>query len=316
MKNIVSSIPKERISVMITERNIWKRRRLEKKAFTLIELLVVIAIIAILAALLLPALAAAKFRAKVAACLSNERQWGLAMTMYANDNNGYFPNEKLPNASGGSAWDVANDFVFDMNNYGMNNPAMWFCPVRSSVFQAVNAWCVQHLGHPMQTVTNDFYLAYAYPTPGSPPQFIVLAGSGAVGGSSGYSVWVRRPWAGPGGVVNYVPSLYAPNGNKDTVHVNTACVLYEWLQKPSDPHASVVPILTDVTVSKYNNSSYLNNHGVGALQPGTGHPAYASPSGAFVNLNLVFGDGHTETRQPEAVHWRWIDPASTWSSFY
>jgi prepilin-type N-terminal cleavage/methylation domain-containing protein len=61
--------------------------------FTLIELLVVIAIIAILAALLLPALSAAKQRAQCIACLSNMRQWGLAFTMYAQDNNDYVPEE-------------------------------------------------------------------------------------------------------------------------------------------------------------------------------------------------------------------------------
>ena len=58
-----------------------------KRAFTLIELLVVIAIIAILAAMLLPALAKARAKARAISCLNNMKHNGLAITMYADDNN-------------------------------------------------------------------------------------------------------------------------------------------------------------------------------------------------------------------------------------
>jgi prepilin-type N-terminal cleavage/methylation domain-containing protein len=62
-----------------------------RRGFTLIELLVVIAIIAILAAMLFPVFAHAREKARQTSCISNLKQLGTAMLMYAEDSDGLFP---------------------------------------------------------------------------------------------------------------------------------------------------------------------------------------------------------------------------------
>ena len=66
------------------------------RGFTLVEMLVVIGIIAILASLLMPSLARAKAKANQIKCLSNLRQLGLGLTLYAGDYNGEFPARRIP----------------------------------------------------------------------------------------------------------------------------------------------------------------------------------------------------------------------------
>ncbi len=248
--------------------------------FTLIELLVVIAIIAILVSLLMPSLFRAKVRAQMAACANNMRQLGTAWQMYADDNNGW-PPQNWMDGPNGADW-----------------PGL---PSRGPLYEGIQTWMTVPApgsppGEALLGTAYSYYsgIGYVYP-------YVKNAKTFYCPGNPVSDSWLNDYWYGNASTsaANYhgfgiqgrgTLCTYMYRNGMFPIQLNLALSTMHIVQSGWYGSARVSD---DRLVNRVMLTDFWYNEG-GSAYPPTGHNA---PHGDGKGINLLWTDGHVSSWQ-------------------
>ena len=229
---------------------------MKRSAFTLIELLVVIAIIAILAAMLLPALAKAREKAREISCVNNLKQIGLQSAIYIDDNHGVIPcyTGNCNNKYGGKFFDV-----------------LWY----QAYNQSLQNWDNNFMkGKLIKDGGVNKYIPYApYACPNRPNAF-------------DYRQFYFHYAVNYGGYASY-PRDLTPNSSQHKVQLR----YLGRIRRPSERMAVSEKDSYGADTSAYPGPAYIQRSQMLTDNcPSVGHPSHHHGGGTTVNC--LFADGH------------------------
>jgi prepilin-type N-terminal cleavage/methylation domain-containing protein len=256
----------------------------KRHGFTLIELLVVIAIIAILAALLLPALAAAKEKSRRISCANNLRQIGVSIFVYASDSGDIMPPMH---------WRPENtDYTYEMFRYApqdVSPPTYTLGPYNlgsiwksGAIANGLSYYC------PSDQSSDDFTYGY-YAVKAPWPCGIDLAAAAA--GGNGNPSWVRCDYS------------YYPQSENTVVltdlAVNNAAVP-QWPAYDSGGNDATLKSWTCVPYFKQSDIDQTKSMVVDRIYSSLANISHQS-GGHPAGLNAVFGDSHVTFQSVKTV---------------